>query len=69
MISLDDPRRWSFRFLTQRIETPFHSRKVDRPLRLAFQKAADRLVQDDPILLDDVQIGQMEGSGRLKREG
>lgn len=43
---------------------PFRSQKVDRPLRLAFQKAADRLVESDLILLEDGWIGQKAGGRR-----
>ena len=54
MISLDGPRRRSFGVLTQRMEMPFRSQKADRPLRLAFKKARDRLMERGLLLLEDV---------------
>ncbi len=54
MISLDGPRRRSFGVLTQRMEMPFRSQKAHRPLRLAFKKAGDPLMECDLLLLEDV---------------
>lgn len=54
MISLDGPRRRSFGVLTQRMEMPFRSQKADRPLRLAFKEARDRLMERGLLLLEDV---------------